>query len=73
MNGVEAFYGPKELGDRLLAMGISGLNTARKCRSLATAMREHGMPTVLRYCVRPSDAYSFLQANPEWRPFSKTK
>jgi len=69
---IEHYVPPKQLGEKLSAIGVSKLDY-RACLALAHAMRAKGMPVILGHCVRASDAYAFLQANPDWRPFPKKK
>ncbi len=70
MNKVETYVPPKQLSAQLEAMGAGPLNL-NACYSLTTAMRKAGMPVIRGKSVRPSDAYAFMQAHPEWRPFGK--
>jgi hypothetical protein len=67
---IEHYCPPKQLSDRLSAIG-AGSFCERACYRIAEAMRLSGMPVIRGNSVRPSDAYAFLQANPNWRPFSK--
>lgn len=69
---IEQYCPPKQLTDKLSAIGAGSL-CARACYSLVKCMKGAGMPVIRGNCVRPSDAYAFLQANPSWRPFSKSK
>lgn len=69
-SGVEQFVPPKNMTDELADMGLAGYNY-RACRNLARSMKRAGMPVMRGNAIRPSDAFSFLQANPDWRPFNK--
>jgi hypothetical protein len=67
---IEQYCPPKQLPDKLSAIG-AGCLCARACYRLVESMKSAGMPVIRGNSVRPSDAYAFLQANPNWRPFSK--
>jgi hypothetical protein len=69
---VESFCQPKQLSTHLEVMGAGKL-CLQACYHLANAMKAGGMPVIRGKSVRPSDAYAFLQANPDWRPFAKKK
>ena len=72
MNNVEDYIPPKRMPDALAAMGVVGWSL-RACQNIAKAMKSRGMPVMRCNCIRPSDAYAFLQANPNWTPFGKGK
>lgn len=67
---VERFIRAKELRYALESFGIP-LMPLKRAEHLIAAMRKHGMPVLSAHMVRPSDAYAFLLANPEWKPYSK--
>jgi len=69
---LEKFVPPKELYRELDRFGVIPrcYFTALK---LVASMRLHGMPVMGRHNVRPSDAYSFMLANPDWKPWTRKK
>lgn len=67
---VDQYVPPKQLIERMAIIGVVGF-CERASHNLVKAMRAGGMPVICGNCVRPSDAYAFLQANPDWRPFGK--
>ncbi len=66
----EKFVTIKELPSALEAFGIEPINYDR-ARRLVGAMRDQGMPVVCGRMVRPSDAFNFMTANQNWRPYRK--
>jgi hypothetical protein len=68
----EPFVAPKNLGDELAKLGLPAYRP-RVCRNLVRSMRDSGLLVMPRNLVRASDAFAFLQANPDWKMRASNK
>lgn len=66
----ERFVTIKELAGALASFGVEAIGYKR-ARLLVHAMRQRGCTVISRNMVRPSDAYAFLLANPDWAPYKQ--